>query len=117
MPENRRIQRASNSTQRREAFSSSPTSLAPSEEARSVVAKGHGLGDLRAEKLGNLGCLQEALRALLARRELAVSAGAIFFNNTIIGIAVNYFSPKFPPPNRRGVAGRRWGVLLPRSID
>ena len=56
-------------------------------------------------------CLQEALRALLARRELAVSAGAIFFNNTIIGIAVNYFSPKFPPPNRREANEAKQGNL------
>jgi len=40
-------------------------------------------------------CLQEALRALLARQELAVS-GAIFSTSLIDCI---YFSPKFPPPN------------------
>ena len=45
-------------------------------------------------------CLQEALRALLARRLRRLWR---FFSTSLIDCI--YFSPKFPPPNRRVRAG------------
>ena len=48
-----------------------------------------------------------------SQTNFAVS-GAFFRHQAIIGIAVNYFLPKFPPPNRRGVGSR---VINPAEHD